>query len=719
MQPFPDRTVSFVPRSGSPYGPVYERALKALRANPQPCTLRLVCDGAPATSLDHDPPLASHTHIEGSGCCTLRPACLRCQQVQGGQTHNPHKGRSLRYTEMERLEVFALLEQGYAPAEVSRRTGVTRSQISSWVQTARRRRERAELGSEEELQDLGIPGPTPTSQLTRDAKRALRDFAFFRRRYFGRATVPWQLQAVDVIATALVSPEETYIDLNVFPGAGKTTLLHDAICWLIVRDRTIRIMVFSASLPLATQMTDRVRMSLMRPEILHAKPAEVDSGLAFDADANLIADFGRFQPLQRGFWQRQAFTVDQAGGVFVGDKEPTVTAYGMESQYIGHRANIVIADDVCNTDNVREGPGRDRLLERWDDVVEPRLEPGGVLFHIGQRLGVTDLHRYCLDKLANPDEDPEARKYAHLAFAAYDQDRDQPELRGKPWPDGPMLDPLRLSWRKSRTLMAKRKHWETVYQQRDVEADTALIEDIWVRGGEGYMGERYPGCLDHERQLGVLPFVDAQLLSIATVDPSPSEWWAVQWWVMDPRTETRWLVDAVNQRMAAEEFLGWEIQGGYHTGLAEVWQTRSERMLGGRHRITHWIVEANAAQRFLLQHDFVRRFEAKHRCEIKAHNTGYNKLDEDLGVQGLLPNLWRTGMIRLPFAAALSSDPVNVLIREMLTWYPAKKQATDQVMAHWFAELHWPKVAPPRLPPLLKVPAWLERPWGAPLAGIR
>lgn len=77
-----------MPRRGSPYGPAYERVRQAFLG--QPCQMRLVCEGDPANSVDHDPPLSRHTHIEGSGCCLLRPACMRCQTKQAyrlaGQT---------------------------------------------------------------------------------------------------------------------------------------------------------------------------------------------------------------------------------------------------------------------------------------------------------------------------------------------------------------------------------------------------------------------------------------------------------------------------------------------------------------------------------------------------------------------------------------------------------------------------------------------------------
>jgi hypothetical protein len=70
-----------MPRRGSPYGPGYQRVRRLLLG--YPCALRLVCDGAPADSADHFPALSLHAHVEGSGCCILRPACLPCQFEQG------------------------------------------------------------------------------------------------------------------------------------------------------------------------------------------------------------------------------------------------------------------------------------------------------------------------------------------------------------------------------------------------------------------------------------------------------------------------------------------------------------------------------------------------------------------------------------------------------------------------------------------------------------
>lgn len=47
-----------------------------------PCELRLMCEGDPADSADHVPPLSLHVHVNKSDCCVLRPACMRCQGEQ-------------------------------------------------------------------------------------------------------------------------------------------------------------------------------------------------------------------------------------------------------------------------------------------------------------------------------------------------------------------------------------------------------------------------------------------------------------------------------------------------------------------------------------------------------------------------------------------------------------------------------------------------------------
>jgi hypothetical protein len=67
-----------MPRKGSPYGPAHERARARILTPGTLCRC-----GAPATELDHVPPLSTHAHVNGSGCCHYEPACRQCQAEQG------------------------------------------------------------------------------------------------------------------------------------------------------------------------------------------------------------------------------------------------------------------------------------------------------------------------------------------------------------------------------------------------------------------------------------------------------------------------------------------------------------------------------------------------------------------------------------------------------------------------------------------------------------
>jgi len=116
-------------------------------------------------------------------------------------------------------------------------------------------------------------------------------------------------------------------------------------------------------------------------------------------------------------------------------------------------------------------------------------------------------------------------------------------------------------------------------------------------------------------------------------------------------------------------------------------------------------VEINAAQRFLLAHDFVRKWQALHNVNVIPHTTARNKFDENLGIEALLPPLWRTGQVRIP--TMRGNWKTMAFVDEMCSWTRDKKQSTDLVMAHWFAELHMPQLRPMSAPPRMWRPSWI------------
>jgi hypothetical protein len=65
--------------------PDYRHRKRWLRTHPTLCGFGC---GQPATTLDHQPALAQHHHVRGSQCCTLVPACHRCNSSHGATLGN-------------------------------------------------------------------------------------------------------------------------------------------------------------------------------------------------------------------------------------------------------------------------------------------------------------------------------------------------------------------------------------------------------------------------------------------------------------------------------------------------------------------------------------------------------------------------------------------------------------------------------------------------------
>jgi hypothetical protein len=121
--------------------------------------------------------------------------------------------------------------------------------------------------------------------------------------------------------------------------------------------------------------------------------------------------------------------------------------------------------------------------------------------------------------------------------------------------------------------------------------------------------------------------------------------------------------------------------------------------------VSHVVVEVNAAQRFLLAHDFVRRWQALTGVTIVPHTTSRNKLDENLGLEALIPPVVRSGSLRLP---SMSGNwKTLALVDELVTWTKDKKRGTDLAMALWFMLLHAPKLTTPKLPPRMWRPSFM------------
>ena len=646
----------------------------------------------------------------------------------------------------DKAKFFALIAAGQNIKSACAQAGVHYNTGSRWLKRAKEaeaaRREAEAKGARgtgsggrqtldyQRLMDaVDMPSAIPYDMLTDEAKRGLEDFDYFRRRYLGRVPSPWQVEAAVTLIELLESEEKEFVVLNVPPGAGKSTLFHDVAVWAICRNRRIRVMIGSVSQNMAKLYSRRIRETLERVTPMEPDPIMVQKGLAINAEACLAIDYGRFKPVDKGaLWRADEFVVEQLDGNGLDNKEPTVRAYGIEAEFIGHRADLCLFDDVASPDNARESVARDKLLERWDNVAEARCDPGGLLAVVGQRLGSGDLYAHCLAKetydieedlnydgsdVTTPEDvdtsQPERqRKYRHIIYKAYYEDLDTGKesrsFNSLPYPDGPLLDPKRLPWKDLSFIRYNKPDvFKVVYQQEDLDLDNRLADRTWITGGTGIDGVLYPGCIDVERLPGHITRELAHpWISIVAIDPSPTMFWAFVWIIYQPEQNLYHIVDVERAKLTAEDVLGFDTTSRIYSGKMEEWQNRSYDM---GYPISHWVVEINAAQRFLLQHDFVKKWQAMHKVNIIPHTTSRNKLDENAGVEALLPPLLRSGAIRLP--TMRGNWKTLAVVDELTKWTRDKKNGTDLVMALWMAVLNLPNLTTIKLPPRQWRPSWM------------
>ena len=556
--------------------------------------------------------------------------------------------------------------------------------------------------------EAGLPGPIALDKLGERAKRGLEDFAYFRLVYFGHPSTPWQLDLVNRLMAAIASENREYIDVNCPPGTGKSTLMHDFVCWLICRDRTVRVLMGGSTAVNASKALNQVRRSLERVIPLRADPKNIARGIAVDAETTLAKDYGRFKPTDREIWTREAIVVMQhAGAGAIEEKDPTVSSFGAGTEFTGGRYNVCIWDDMVSPQKVSSPDYREELEDLWVKTCEPRTEPEGICLLVGQRLAPDDLHRFVLDMVQPPEDDDDVdqvdeeaevvvdpgranMKYQHVVYKAHYDDRCTGVHRKSdpPFPEGCVLDPYRVPWRDIASMRENTgANFNIVFQQEDAEPDKVLVQKHWVYGDSSHIG-----CIDLDRDVWEIPrgLSNAACIVVATCDPSPTMFWSIQLWVYDTGSKQRFLIDHVRQKMEAPRLLEFDpVKEGRYTGIMEEWQEQSERI---GFPIQTWIIENNAAQRFMLQMAHFRNWRIARGVDVIPHSTqGPHKADPNFGVQ-TLSTQWRTGRVRLPWKGEGKIKSLRLV--DEVTRYP-NVRTDDCVMAEWFFEWNLPNLSIP------------------------
>lgn len=535
----------------------------------------------------------------------------------------------------------------------------------------------------------GDDDPLTRDELSNEALHALDDFAYFRTRYFGRTATPWQTEAAIALLALLDTPHKEFCVINCPPGSGKSTLFaHDIPIWMLCRDRSLRCLIGSYTERQAIQYIGRVRRSLTRRSPMP------------DAEATLVKDFGGFRPVLRDLWRVNEFIVAQEGEQDYSEKEPSFAGFGFDSAFLGGRFDLIVWDDLVDKHVLRS---RDAIesMERWfGDEAETRAEPGGLFVLQGQRMAKSDLYRHALD-LKLEDGTP---KYHHICYRAHDDEKCEGNhgTDAPFWPDGCLLDPVRVSWR---DLAAKQRNamdrYMVLYQQEDHDEQSSLLRSIWLNGGDEN-NVHYRGCLDPGRSLGDVPTALQHLPGCITVDPSATNKWGLIYWLIDPQTEDRYIIDIYTAPLQISEFLDYSYESGAFGGILEQWY---HKYADKGVRLRYLICEVNAAQRWLLQSRMAQQWSSQRGVALVAHSTTLKKNDPEYGVQSLRA-LFEFGKIRLPGKG--EHEHLNEFLNQCYA-YPHGKY-DDLVMSAYFLEAQWVNVCTPiRNTSTLWTPTWLRK----------
>lgn len=552
-------------------------------------------------------------------------------------------------------------------AELRRQVGLTATQASDQLKISP-----TTMNSYEKK--LRLPRGSPI-QLNQPPPKILDDFGLFRQRYFKRTATPWQEDAAKKIMEYIKRDEKTYVVINAPPGSGKSTLFtHDIPAWVAAQNPHIRCLIGSRTERQAAQYTGRLRRTFGNER------------------STFVSELGPFRPLQRDLWRNSEFIIACPDEEINDEKEPTFAAYGQDSGFLGGRYDFVIWDDLVDFRNAKSAEARTSLVNWYETESLTRLEPHGLFLLQGQRIGPDDLYRYSLDLTDGSDEDKPL--FEHVIYRAHYEDRCEGlhSIDAPAWPEGCLLDPVRLPWRELRAKERNQmERFLVLYQQEDLDPDASLVHHIWLEGGIGKDGTLHPGCWDEDRSLQEIPhgLNLSQCVAIATVDPSAAMHWALELWIYHPESDMRYLVDFYRGPLTAPGFL--DRVDGVFTGFLQEWQQWS---INVGIPIQTWVVESNTCQRFLLQYQHAQDWIMKYGVNIVPHQTTQRRHDPEFGVQSIASH-FKYGRVRLP---GRSHQYLKPFTDELTRWPNGRTE--DCVMACWFFEVYKPQIAPLNATPI-------------------
>ena len=448
--------------------------------------------------------------------------------------------------------------------------------------------------------------------------------------------------------------------INVPPEHAKSTVITiNYVTYRLAIDPNVRIIIVSK-----TQGMARKFLSAIKTRLSHPNWAKLQT--AFGPNGGYKAD-------------SQTWSADMiylGTGRDSGEKDPTVQALGFGSQIYGARADLIILDDVVMNSNAHEW---EKQIEWLQKEVITRLGRHGKLLIVGTRVAPIDLYKmirdgqqwtggkspftYCaMPAVLEFDEKPTGWKTLWPWTDRPEGEKDEPNEQGLyPKWDGPSLFTRRSEVAPS--------VWAMVYQQEDVVED-AIFPPAAVAGCVNGMRKRGPlkaGVAGHPKNL-------ESTYTVIGLDPAMTGNTAAVVVTYNRADSKIYICDAVNMTEPTPMKI---------RNLIEEWVQK--------YKPQELRIEINAHQKAYALDDDLRTWLSMYGCQLNSHFTGKNKWDTSFGVASMA-SLFGTirdgryqdnGQIELP--SNEGSEGLKALVQQLITWKPETRNATDCVMALWFA----------------------------------
>ena len=466
-------------------------------------------------------------------------------------------------------------------------------------------------------------------ELSKEAKRNLKNFSSFRNKYFetelGKKyeTADFHTNWINNIIDSIDNGKELLILSP--PRHGKTELLIHFAVYQICLNPNIRIMWVGGNEDIAK----------------NALSAVLD---VLDTNEELQADFcapgTNFKPDNRSGknWSQNQFTVGTR--TVAGIKSPTMVAVGKGGKILSRDCDLIIADDIEDHQTTQQPGARESTRQWWTTTLSSRKEEHTAVVVIGSRQHPDDLYNHLL----------ESENFTSIVETAHKIECDVPEHIVEDHVSC-MLWPTKRSfkWLQSRLRSAEstggRQTFEMVYYNQ-----------AYVEGTQIFTMNMIDQCMRPDLVLGQV-YKNLYLASGL--------------WGIDQYRGELYLVDLENRR-----------GGGTRAAL--------DQMSDWLHKYDcrHWIIEENGFQTAIRQDDSIKEFTLRSGITTQGHLTGKNKHDPLYGV-GAMAALFENKRIHLPAGDGESTAKVQKY-RQQLLYFDGKpvsrrnKEKTDIVMAGWF-----------------------------------